>query len=321
MKQYFISFLFFLFLISSCASTKNTNSVKDIESHNLTFQNKERKYYTYIPKGIVPNSKTPILFVLHGGGGTAKKMPRFTKYGFNELAEKDNFIVVYPQGVGKQWNDGRSYKTYPTISDDEAWKDNVDDIGFFLEIINQLKKQFSINENKIFTCGISNGGFMSNRLICERPDVFKGAGIVTATSEVDYFKTCNPSKNIGVIIINGTKDKIVPYNGGDLIVLNKKRAKVVSTEDYAAFWAKANNCGTKGTWKNLPDSKKDKTTVSKLTYSNCNNNSNVVLYKVEGGGHTWPGTKNRLYELIAGKATMDINACNEIWSFFKTLNN
>ena len=115
---------------------------------------------------------------MHGGGGNAKGLIRTTRARFNTLANRDVFIAVYPNGVGKSWNDGAR----DTIG--VARKLNINDVGFFEEMINDLQQKYSINSNQVFACGISNGGFMVQRLAFELSDKIKGIGVVAANLSV-----------------------------------------------------------------------------------------------------------------------------------------
>lgn len=306
--------LFILIFFVNCNAFQFRKYQKDIQKSTLNWGKYERTYWVHLPPNVEKAKDLAILFVLHGGSGTAKGMSGFTYGRFNELADQNNFIVVYPQGVGRHWNDGRkSNKT-------KSWRENVDDVGFLVEIVNSLKKKYRIDSEKVFTSGISNGGFMSTRLLCDRSDVFKGGAVVTATISEDYFPNCKPKNNVGVLVMNGTDDPMVPYDGGEAQVLWSKRGKVISTDDYLEFWRKHNGCDSKKTIVDLPDKENDGTSVSKQTFNKCKKGGDVVLYKINGGGHTWAGGLEILSERLLGKTSRDINACDEIWEFFKSLN-
>lgn len=285
----------------------------EIEKYSMNWGGYERSYWVHLPPAQKMASPAPLLFVLHGGGGTAKGMPGFTFGRFNELADQDGFIVVYPQGIEKQWNDGR-------IGDQtKAWKENIDDVGFIVKIVESLSKEYNIDQERIFTSGISNGGFMSSRLLCDRPDVFRGGAVLTATISEDYFPKCQPAQPAAVLIMNGTEDTLVPYNGGPVKVLNKTRGTVLSTDDYVNFWMEKNGCTTKKPMVNLPDKKDDGTTVTIQEYTDCNKRGSLILYTIKGGGHTWPGGIQYLGERLVGKTSREIIACDVIWEYFNSL--
>ena len=256
--------------------------------------------------------KIPILFCLHGGGGTAEGMIKLTQNRFNELADNEGFIVVYPQGVDKGWNDGRT-EPYSTAN-----KEHIDDVGFILKIITELKSKYSIDNQRVFTCGMSNGGFMSARLGCELSETIAVIGIIAATMGEDYFSLCKPIKPIKVIEMNGTADPLVPYNGGELKVFNKSRGYVIAAEKSVEFWVSKNGCNKNPIIQQLPDIvATDEVTVEKSIYKSAESNNDVVFYKLINGGHTWPGGKQYLGKWIIGNTCRDFNACDEIWNFFK----
>lgn len=289
------------------------------KEYTFEWQGYERSYWLYRPTPKRLGEAVPLVFVIHGGGGYAKNMPKFTKSRFNRLADQDGFLVVYPQGLGNQWNDGRDPKKYPALAKLRTWKENTDDVGFLLEIIEKLAKAYPINREKIFVCGNSNGGFMSNRLICDRPDVFRGAGVITATMDESYLPKCQPSRSAGLVIMNGTEDGAIPLEGGSLKVYGSYRGEVMAATNYVDFWVKHNNCQTLKDIIAIPDQDGDGTHVTVEEYTDCDDNSRVVFYTVHGGGHTWPGAKSPLYEMLAGKTTLEINACDILWEFFQTL--
>ena len=309
-----ISILFLLLmLVGSCHAFQYRKYQKDIRRSTLTWGKYKRTYWVHLPPNVRRNKKMPLLFALHGGGGTARGTPKLTYGRFNQLADEKKFIVVYPQAVARQWNDGRKgFKV-------KSWEENIDDVGFLVEIVNILKRKYSIDSKRVFTSGISNGGFMSTRLLCDRSDVFRAGAIVTATISEAYLPKCKPQNKVGVLVMNGTADKIVPYNGGEVRVLRRKRGKVISTDRYLEFWRKQNGCDSKKTIVNLPDKEDDGTTVSKQTFSKCKKGGDVVLYKIDGGGHTWAGGLEYLNERLVGKTSRDINGCDEVWSFFESL--
>lgn len=299
--------------LQSCGSISNQEINDEGTMYKMDYDGYERQYLVHFPPKEKMNKDLPILFHIHGGGGVAKTTPSLSFGRFNDLADKEGFIVVYPEGVDKNWNDGRR------LEGEQTWEENIDDVGFIVAIVEQLKKDYSIDSDKIFTSGMSNGGFMSSRLICDRSDVFSGAAIVTATLSTTYLPKCNPTNPVAVMIMNGTDDKLVPYDGGEIKVFKKRRGEIVSTDDYVDFWKNKNACTEKIPTITLPDVYDDGTIVSIDTYENCEQGGALVLYKIEGGGHTWPGGKQYLGEWLIGKTSNEIIACDEIWNFFKNL--
>ena len=306
--------LLFLFPFMATAQvTINGKSLDNTIKYTIDWQERKRSYELYVPLNLGNKTDIPVVFVLHGGGGTAKGIERITRKRFNELALAYGFIVVYPNAVSKTWNSGREEILKPKNKD-------VDDVGFLVSIVDRLKVDLMIDESKIFATGISNGGFMTNRLLCERPDVFKAGAVVTATMAESFVSNCNPDEPVSVMVINGLDDPLVPYFGGDIRLFKKgkSRGRVISTDDYINFWLDHNGCAseerTETLTNNVPD---DGTRALRKEYTACEGESKVVLYSIEGGGHTWPGGRQYLGERIIGKTSQEFNACEAIWAFFE----
>jgi polyhydroxybutyrate depolymerase len=272
-----------------------------------------REYILHLPTDHENFDKMPLVIALHGGGGTARGMIRLTLGSFNGLADKYGFLVVYPQGLEKSWNDGRD----DPIS--FAHRNNIDDIGFLSTLIDIIVQEYKADSTEVFVTGISNGGFMSFRVSRDLIDHVKGVAPVCAaipcTRKNDHLNT----SAINIMLINGTADPLVPYDGGYVEVLGKKRGKILSTDETLDIFVKRNNCAEGPLTEHLTDKDpNDGTTVIKYEYANNETGKKVVLIKVVHGGHTWPGGWQYLSERLIGKTSMDINACDEIWDFFRT---
>jgi polyhydroxybutyrate depolymerase len=275
----------------------------------------ERKYLLYSPPcKLTTSDPRPLLFALHGGGGTHRGMVRLTKSRFNQLADRDGFFVVYPQGIDKAWNDGRG-NLVP-----EAHRRRIDDVGFFRALIGYLASRHPIDSNRVFVTGISNGGLMSFRLACSLPDKIRAIAPVTASIPSAILPLCRSESTVSLALFNGTDDPLVPYYGGQITVFRKQRGEVLSTDETIKIWLAKNRCTPEPKVTALPDFTKDGTRVTKTEYNQCVAGSKVLLYRIEGGGHTWPGGRRYLPVPLIGRTCRDINACDEIWSFFRSLN-
>ncbi len=301
-------------LLTGCRTSRLkqdlTNGYKRVD---MVYNGYERYYLTHIPKsGFGPDHKYPLLFALHGGGGEPENMSWLTNERFNLLADRYGFIVVYPQGFDKGWNDGR-------VGDHStAAKEKIDDVGFIGQIINDLSLEHKIDRSRVYTCGISNGGFMSSRLAWDIPSTIKGAAIVTATLGKEYSESRTGNTPVDILIINGTSDPLVPYNGGYVKALRQTRGLVAGTEEYAKIWARINGCDSKPVIDTLPNNENpDKTRCVAIEWQGGAMGTTVKLIKVEGGGHTWPQGRQYLGERLIGKTSGDFNACDEIVRFFK----
>ncbi|HKI89350.1 MAG TPA: PHB depolymerase family esterase [Draconibacterium sp.] len=285
------------------------------ETGYLTFDGLDRSYELFVPDNYSPEMKYPLVLILHGGGGKAQGLVRTTRARFNQLANRDGFIAVYPNGFEKSWNDGARDTLAP------ARKLNIDDVGFINALIIKLEKQLSINREQIYACGISNGGFMAQRLAYDLSDNIKGIGVVAANlSEVQSQKPF-PEHPVPAIFINGTDDPLMPYQGGYITVFRQKRGKVLSIEKTIETWKKIDSCAEKISETPFPDiNKRDGCTAVKTTWRNPKNiKTKVVAIKVEGGGHTWPGTNQYLPRKLVGNTNRDFNGCDEIWNFFQSI--
>lgn len=292
-----------------------SNSQIRTKTEYVDFMGYERSYKIFVPGNYTLQKKYPVVFVLHGGGGQAKGLIRNTRGRFNELAERDSFIVVYPNGVGKSWNDGAR----DTIG--VARKLKINDVGFFEEMIENIQKKYSVNSNLVFACGISNGGFMVQRLAYELAGKIKGIGVVAANLSVVQSEKKFPTKPVPAIFINGTNDPLVPFDGGHVTVFNKKRGEILSVEESIETWKRINYCKQKKGVYHFPDvNKTDRCTAIKTTWQNQENPKiKVVAIKIENGGHTWPGTKQYLPRKLVGNTNYDFNGCDEIWNYFKSI--
>ena len=260
---------------NACVPSRGLNT--NDPTHKMEFDGRERSYIVHLPPKEKMNGPLPLLFHLHGGGGTAKGTPGLTFGRFNTLADRDGFIVVYPNAINKNWNDGRKLENVL------AWKEDIDDVGFITAIVDELKQKHNIDSTRIFTTGMSNGGFMSSRLLCDRANIFRGGAILTASLSKDYLPQCKPEKPVAIMVMNGTDDPLVPYNGGQVKVFRKTRGEIVSTDEYIAFWKDKNDCEVNQDKVDLPDIADDGTTVSVSKYSDCKEEGALVLYTVDGG--------------------------------------
>ncbi len=300
-----------MILLLSCDSRRGAEA-EGLRLVEMKYGGTTRSCLLHVPKNR-PALPSPLLIVLHGGGGTAKGVVKLTEQRFNELSDAEGFYVAYPSGLGKSWNDFREdSKAY-------AGRNGVDDVGFIAALIDLLAKENPIDKGRIFVTGISNGGLMSYRLACSLPGV-RGIAAVAATNPAGQEKKCAPSRPVSVLIINGTEDPIVPYDGGDIRLLGMKRGRVVSTGETLRYWVRSNACRGAGEEESLPDADPgDGTGVARISYTACDGGSRVVLYRVEGGGHTWPGGWHYTLSRFIGRTSRDFNACDAIWNFFKAV--
>ena len=226
-----------------------------------------------------------MLFNLHGRTSNAWQQ---MWYGdFRAIADTANFIIVHPQGLldntgVTHWNIGQS---------------SVDDIGFIEVLYQKLTTEYNIDLDKVYSAGMSNGGYMSYYLACDMSDKFAAIASVTGAMSSYTQVICNPVHPTPVMEIHGTADFTVPFND------------IVSGLEY---WRNYNNCDVVSDTTIIPDVVlTDFSTAEHIVYKNGDNGVTTELFKVINGGHSWPGTS-----FPAGVTNYDINASVEIWMFF-----
>lgn len=272
-----------------------------LKTVTVTHNEIERKNLIYVPQK-TKHGKLPVLLMIHGGGGTPENMAGLDRGRILELADSYGFAVVYPEGKGKRWNDLRE--------DDfsEAHKSDRDDTGYILKLIQELAAAYPVDPDTVMAGGISNGGMMSLRLACEVPGIIDGIVAVTANlPERPDGLNCKANATVNITIINGTEDPLVPYEGGYVTVLGRKHGRVISTADTFAFWKDRNKCTGEKQEPFQNDPSIDDTEVMHYTATGCQK-GDVTLYKIKGGGHTWPGGVPYLPGFLVGKVSNQIDA-------------
>lgn len=299
--------------IVSCATAPGSKT-NHFQFNSLSHGGIKRTYMVYLPATYTGEKSVPLFIVLHGGGGNGEKAEKISR--ISRQSDKDGFILVYPDAVGRNWNDGRAVKKYL------SHRKNIGDVGFISVLIDKLRNDHAIDPKRVYVSGASNGGMMAHRLACELTDKITAIAPVIAAMPENIAEQCSPSRPIPVMMINGTADPMVPWEGGYVRFIGRRKyGKILSVPDTAQFWVSHNGCMAepKKTW--LPDTDQDDgTRVRKTVFGGCEGGVEVVLYEIHGGGHTWPGGRKNAPESISGKSTNDIDANQIIWDFFKRSN-
>jgi polyhydroxybutyrate depolymerase len=244
-----------------------------------------------VPVGPVP---APTIIVLHGATIGAEWTMRAS--GFAEAAAARHFAAVFPDGIYRVWNDGR-----------EAGRiSRIDDVGFLRRLVAQLIAQRIADRQRIYLAGVSNGGMMTFRMLCEASELFAGAGTIIANMPAGIGDGCQPKKPLPVVMFNGTADPLVPYAGGG-VGFAGKRGNVWPAERTAAFLAKANGCGGPATQPLATSAPEEATKVVRLDWFPCSSGQPVTLYRIEGGGHQVFG-RTDIFPAILGHGTRLISA-------------
>jgi polyhydroxybutyrate depolymerase len=264
----------------------------------------------------LPDTKpVPLVIVLHGNTQTGADM--ITRTAWPAVAKREGFAVVFPDGLNHSWADLRPVN----LRAGRVPPHGTDDIAFITKLVDKLVAEGSADPKRIYVTGISNGGAMTMALICKRADLFAAAASVVMNLTEQSASACRPSRPMPMLMMNGTADTLVPYQGGR----GTSRFAVDgfwSTEKTLAFWRKNNGCDMKqATVTELDDTDPgDRSTVTRID-SKCPAGRDVVLYRINDGGHRMPGTPDarfpRLANTFLGPQNHDIDGAETIWAFFK----
>jgi polyhydroxybutyrate depolymerase len=260
---------------------------------SLLYDGLERTYLLHLPADFTPDRSIPVVLVFHGFGLDGQEMVHIT--GFNARADTENFVVVYPDGTGRNlsWNGG--------VCCGEAAARHVDDVGFVRALIDDLSKVINLDRSRVYATGFSNGAIMAYRLACDLADQIAAVGPVAAAQAT---QTCQPARPMPVIHFHGDEDRLNPYEGG---VGPGGGLEFMPVEETIQFWVSQNGC--------RPEVKETKTgNIVHRIYSPCTQSADVELYKVLGGEHAWPGGQAVSPEV--GEPTDEIDATALMWSFF-----
>ena len=267
----------------SCSTYQSNNGSGSTLNCTIVHDNITRQFFVYLGSGYQSNS--PALFVLHGY--TSRGLWIMNYSGFQSIADDTGFIAIYPQGTllpatgQTHWNVG-GWTTSST----------TDDVGFINSVINFLNDEYSIDPKRIYSTGMSNGGYMSFKLACDLSSRIAAVVSVTGSMTNQTFDGCNPSHSTSVAQIHGLQDTVVSYAGNGF-------SKPI--EEVMDYWVNNNNCESEPDTSEISGSNGGGTHD---VYSGCDNETNVELYLMTNMGHTWPNLNNH-----------DLQASTTIWNF------
>ena len=299
MKKYILKIVTGLGILASALSVTlvlvfrflNRTNGKILSSGEL------RKYLLYVPKSYDPTTPTPLIISLHGFAEWPAHQMQISHW--NDLADRHGFIVVYPCGTGfpLRWR---------IRGDAGTPQDPALDVTFIADLIDKLQSDYNIDPARIFANGLSNGGGMSFLLSCRLAARIAAIGTVSGAFLLPW-EDCRPSRPVPLIAFHGTGDPIVPYSGGPS---RSFELPFPSIPDWIETYARRIGCSLEPFV--LPGFGE----VSGIQYSNAERNIDVVIYTVQGGGHSWPGGGS-MPKFIVGHTTYDIDATQKIWEFFQ----
>lgn len=288
-----MKYLLLLILTLTIIETKGQQTLYDTISHDGL----SRSYILYVPQTYTPGEPAPLIINLHGYTSNAFEQ---MNYGdFREISDTAGFLIVHPQGTVDAFGN-----THWNVN--WAGAGTVDDVSFIEALIDSLSAEYSINNEQVFSTGMSNGGFMSYKLACELSNRIAAIASVTGSMNVNQTSSCSPQHPMPVMEIHGTADGVVPYNGNFLFE---------TTENTIDYWVNVNQCNSAPVVTQIPNTVlSDSTTVEHYVYASGLNGVEVEHYKIFNGGHTWPGS---LFDSGNGYTNQDINASEKIWNFFQ----
>jgi polyhydroxybutyrate depolymerase len=240
----------------------------------------------------------PTVVVLHGAISNAAWAAG--RFGFAEAAAARGFAAAFPQAMGAQWNIERA-----------PLSPKVDDASFLRRLAIELVERGVADLDRIYIAGVSSGGMMALRMVCEASDLFAGAGTVIASMPVATGAGCRPPRPVPIVMFNGTADRVVPYRGGGVGPLSLA-GFVWGVDRTAEFLADANGCGPTP---RLSDAFIGRTSVTRIAWVDCDRDATVTLYRVNGGRHKMFGQRRHL-SAIFGKRWDELSAAETIMSAF-----
>lgn len=258
-------------------------AAKGLFVETISQDNLQREYLLYVPASYTGNEPVPIVFSLHGAGGT--KESHYELSQFNLLADRENFILVTPQAL--------SILGTMTFWNQKNDPNRADDVAFINALLDEVASRYNIDLNRVYLAGSSNGAFMAMEITCQLSQKIAATAAVKGYMLPDQLTNCNPTTPTAIIQMHGTEDPIVAYAG------------VAAT---LRFWVETNQTAPQPTVSNLPDTDPDNgNTVVGYLYNNGKNGVEIVHLEVKGGVHDWFGEPGTNY---------DINASELAWEFF-----
>lgn len=297
----------------------------------IQINDRTRTYVVHLPQGYDSQQRYPVVILLHSLDQDAAEIARLTH--FNELADRDSIIAVYPNALGGRWTLGggqpQPYRRgpyrrpggwggYPPASrpeqgDRREGAPRNQDMQFLHRMLDRLATRYSVDTRRIYAAGLGEGGFMAIRMGCNMADRIAAIAIVGAA--MPRMLNCIPSRPIATLFMNGTDDPVVPFDGGHY---KQGMLRLLSAEGSAKEWARMNRCSEKPGESKLPPLQEGGKDTKVYLFDGCQENAQVALYAVKNGGHTWPGGEQYMSEKEIGRTSKDLNANETIWSFLVT---
>jgi len=265
-------------------------------NHTMVVAGREREYLLYVPASLDRTQPVPLVISLHGAGLWGAAQREISQW--NRLADRERFLVVYPSGA---------LGAGPRVWHLEANDSLPQDVRFIAALIDTLAAQYDIDRARIYADGLSNGGGMAFALSCTLSDRIAAVGLV-APALILPWRWCTDRHPVPAIWFHGTADRAAPYHGGTSWVAPTE--PFPSIPAFVAKWSQRNRCGE------TPRDSAIARDIRKTVYTECADDATVVLYTIQGGGHTWPGG-GPLPDAWVGPTNREIDATNLLWEFFR----
>jgi polyhydroxybutyrate depolymerase len=261
-----------------------------------------RSYYVHVPAGDDGTTPLPVVVALHGAFSTAREFER--ESGFSGLADRERFLVVYPQGIGlgdlfRHWNSGHCCG--------KARKMKLDDVGFALATVDDVARRNPVDRARLYFVGFSNGGMLAYRIAAERPEAVAAVAVASATiggvpaANEPEWSVPRPRQPVPVLALHGRADTHVPYDGGRA-AQSRGKSSAISVARSIGFWVDADGCDREPRVESMGAGR-----VERQAWTGCRDDSEVVLYSLDGWGHEWPKANS-----LGG-----FDAAATIWRFFE----
>ena len=296
------------FVNAKGSATDLASGQYDIQSGALT-----RSYLLHVPKQLT--HPAPLVIVMHGYTGSADSIMSYS--GMNEVADEEGFVVVYPQGTVDQQGNAFFNVGYEFHADA-----SVDDLQFIRDLVAHLQDELTLNPDKVFAAGMSNGADMSYLLACQASDIFRAVAPIAGVMMKETFDTCSPSRPLPLFEVHGTNDEVSLFNGD--MENSGGWGPYPDLPATIAFWVELNGLTLKQS-SNLPNSAANDTShiVFDRYWSETQDNE-VWFYRVVDGGHHWPGVqfdwwRNPMAWWYFRNANQDIDTSRVVWSFFESM--
>ena len=280
-----------------------TGAVPGTAEHQVTVGGIERRYLMTVPPRARNGAPVPVVFIFHGFGGSAEQIAR--EQGFVELARREGFVAVFPDGLQHRWHDGYAVRE----------RGDGDDYAFVRAVLADVGRQVTVDPRRTFAAGHSNGAFFSQALACRMPGTFAAIAPVSGQLATSLAAVCRDAPPVSMLEIHGTADELVPFGGGRL----RPGVQLLSVEQSATLRASRAGCATTPRTTSMGIDSSTGTSARRLTYDHCADGRAVELIVIDGGSHRWPGshgTRGARRTGRTGTPSEAIDGAAVIWAFF-----